>query len=482
MKWPHLIAFMLLLFLPIAWHWDSDIIPVNDGFGWDGNMYGMYTQYLPEAIEQGAINEFRMQRMLVPASLYHLMAWAGLERTHEEVIQAFRISNLLFILLGVIAFLLLARSRKWFGETVMLGAAAVFFNMPIMKMSLFYPVLADIPSMTIGLWAVLCWQKGWRIGLLVVILIGAFAGPTMWVYGLLLLSDTKGSVVKSLTPGSFYWSLVIPALFIVAWVWVWQTSPGVFTDPPSGSQSVRFNLLPFSFLIVLGYLIWVGQPLRYISGLKSQFRQIQWLWLIPFALIIGLVQWVIQRYAGPEQVPQTLLSYGQLLLQQSVTYPAGFLVGHFAYFPGLVILGILASPYLMHNVPRYGPGAILMTLIVLLMALGSETRQLMQVLPWLIFLIIDSVDRHLRFSPWLLGLIIVCLWCLAPWWVDLAEPGSLDGAFLSDPAQSFFRYQGPWMNQASWWRTLITLVGILLTFALSWRYGLIQEKGKSKLS
>ncbi len=74
MKWSWLIVLIVLFAGPVIWSWDSDTIPVNNGFGWDGNMYGMYTQYLPEAIEQGAINRFRMQRMLVREQRYYKSA------------------------------------------------------------------------------------------------------------------------------------------------------------------------------------------------------------------------------------------------------------------------------------------------------------------------------------------------------------------------------------------------------------------------
>ena len=181
MKWSWLIGLVLLFSVPLIWNWDKDTIPVNNGFGWDGNMYGMYTQFLPEAIDQGAINAFRMQRMLIPAMLYAVMERAGMERTPEQVISAYRLVNMICIGLAIIAFLLLAKAANWFDETIWLGFAAIFFSMPFMKMSLFYPILSDIPAFAIGLWAVFCWVKRWRPGLLFAILIGAFTGPTMCV-------------------------------------------------------------------------------------------------------------------------------------------------------------------------------------------------------------------------------------------------------------------------------------------------------------
>lgn len=483
MKWPWLIGLVLLFSVPLIWNWDKDTIPVNNGFGWDGNMYGMYTQFLPEAIDQGAINRFRMQRMLIPASLYWVMVQAGMERTPEQVIQAYRLVNMLFSCLAILAFLLLARAANWFDDTIWLGFAAIFFSMPFMKLSLFYPILADIPSFAIGLWAVFCWAKGWRVGLLFTILIGAFTGPTMWVYGLLLLPGSLKTTRQDEPILSIWWAVIPPILFLILWLMVWQSNQGVFFDPPSLSQSVRMNLLPFSLLFVVGYLWWVGQLIRTVPSMLPQFRTRKWFWLLPFIIIFFFVQWIIQRFAGDEQVPQTILSYIHLLLQQSVTYPGGFVIAHFTYIPGFILIGLFAAPYIHKTIQQFGPGPLLLTLVTLGMAIGSETRQLMQVLPWIVFLFLSALDTHWRFNPILLVLFILGLWIAAPWWSHLAaEAGNLDGQFLKEPAQRYFRYHGPWMSQQTWLIQTLRLVGVMAMLGLTWKFGLIQSVGNSASS
>ncbi len=483
MKWLWLTGLFLLFSVPLIWNWDTDTIPVHNGFGWDGNMYGMYTQFLPEAIEQGAINTYRMQRMLIPAALYWVMKGAGLERTQEQVIQAYRLVNMFFAGLAIIAFFMLAWSAHWFNDTIWLGFAAIFFSMPFMKMSLFYPILADIPAFAIGLWAVFFWVKGWRFALLFSLLLGAFVGPTMWVYGLLLLPGSLKMAKQEEPVLNIWWALISPILFMIIWFWVWQSTPGVFFEPPSFSQSVRLNLLPFSLLIVLGYLWWVGQQVRTLPSMLRQFKTIQWLWLFPFAIVILLVQWIIYQYAGDEEVPQTALSYLHLLVQQSVTYPGGFLIAHFTYIPGIVLIGLFASPFVHRIIQQFGPGPWLLTVVTLGMALGSETRQLMQVLPWIVFLFLVVIDNYWRFNPILLVIIILGLWLAAPWWVHFAtEAGNLDGQFLIEPAQRYFRYHGPWMNQNTWFTQMLSLGGVVAFLALTWRFGLIQTIGRTDSS
>ncbi|MEZ5033292.1 MAG: hypothetical protein R2787_18030, partial [Saprospiraceae bacterium] len=157
--------------------------------------------------------------------------------------------------------------------------------------------------------------------------------------------------------------------------------------------------------------------------------------------------------------------------------PAGFLVAHVAYWPGLVLLLGLASPFLAKVVYRMGPGAVLLTGLTLIMFLGSETRQLMQVAPWLLFIGLQTVDRYWRFNPILLGILILGCWILVPWYEVWGQPGSLDGNFMAEPAQRYFRFQGPWMNDTSWRNGLFVLVGTVVLFALAWRTAFLNKAG-----
>lgn len=94
------IILVLLVALPLVYFWDKDIIPVNEGFGWDGNMYGMYTQHWDEAMKQKAVNEFRMHRILVPFLCGKYYALKGITTSKEELNRAYRLSIAAFFALA----------------------------------------------------------------------------------------------------------------------------------------------------------------------------------------------------------------------------------------------------------------------------------------------------------------------------------------------------------------------------------------------
>jgi hypothetical protein len=466
--WP--LILLLLTAIPLALTWDRDLIPVNQGFGWDGKMYGMYTQHLPEAFEQKAINSHRIQRILVPAALHYILKALDIPRTEAAVIQAYRVSNALFILLAALAFLALARAAAWHWSSTTLGYGALFWSVPVLKMSLFYPLLPDLPAMAMGMLAMLCWYRHWRVGLLLVILAGSFTGPTMMAYGLLLLFPRVSVEDGSRTP--VWWWGVLPLLFLGSWAWAWIQVPEAFNRPPSGSQPVGMTWLPLSLPLALLWMAGLSALLALFRHPREWLGNIPWGYWFALGIVAVIVREMIRLGSGTEAPPQTLVSYLQGLMAQSVTWPGAFLVAHFQYLPGLVLIGALALPVLRNTLSALGTGALLLTLGLGILLLGSETRQLMQLLPWAAFLFTHTLDRHWRLPAWLPALWTAGLLAGARWWERLGTH-SLEEPFLQGPAQRYFRFHGPWMNQDSWLSTLLLLLVCLALIYYLWKKGFI---------
>lgn len=475
-KWLLLLA---LLAIPLAWSWDRDLIPVNKGFGWDGQMYGMYTQFLPHAFEQKAINSHRIQRILVPAVLYHMLSALDIPRTEANVVEAYRFANMFFLLLGALAFLALARAEGWHFHSTVLGFGALFLSVPVLKMSLFYPLLPDLPAMAFGLAALYFWRIGWWWAMLPVLLAGSFTGPTMLAYGL-LLAFPAGYPPKTAKAPWWVWGL-LPLVFLAFWVRTWLHAPDAFMQPPSGSQPVRMALLPLSLPLALAWMAGLSALLYPTLRTPEWWKRIHWGWWAALGLLALAVRGLIAWGAGSEAPPQTPLSYLEGLMVQSVTWPGAFLLAHFQYLPGLVLLGVLTAPFLRRTLNELGLGAILLTIGLGVLLLGSETRQVLQLLPWAAFLFTRALDRHLRVPAGFIALWLVALSVAARWWEKLGNH-PLEEGFLVEPAQRYFRLHGPWMNESTWLSTLAFFLvssGILL---LLWKKDIIAPRNYEDIS
>lgn len=464
------IILVVLVALPLVYFWDKDIIPVNEGFGWDGNMYGMYTQHWDEAMKQKAVNEFRMHRILVPFSWGKYYALKGITPSKEEVIQAYRLSNAFFIGIGILFYFLLAKAAQWRWDVTSLGFAGLFISVPILKMSLFYPLMPDIPAFAFGLIALYFWYKNWPILLLLTILVGWFTAPTMILFGLLLFL-TKNKI-KSKTTTKYWISLLLPILFLIGWSIVWLTDPNLFNNPPSDSHPVQMNLLLLSISLVLIYLFSTGGLIQ--STFDNLFKILKGIHIIWFPLFIlgGIaVKIAIHYWAGDEAAPQTIASYLGLLLAQPVTWPGGFIVSHFVYMPGLILVLILSRKHLIPTIQSKGGGLLLLSIIVSILILGTESRQIIQLFPIIAFVSLQALQKRPELPKWFIIIVLLFMGYMSQFWKIIGVEGSLDGDYLSYPAQNYFKFQGPWMNGESWAVNAGILITCIIIFIIADKKG-----------
>lgn len=466
-SWPYLL--LIPLTATLLYTSTQERIPVNEGLGWDGRLFGYYTANFPTALEAGQINSYRFHRILVPAALHYILSALDVPPTNDNIIRAFQLSNALFILIGALLFLWLARMADWKPWTTAIGFAALFFTLPVLKLSMFYALMPDIPALTFGILAVLCWYAGWRAALLLAILAGAFVAPTMVLFAGLLLFPREDLGKGSGIP---LWTFaILPLLYTGLFLYIQTTDPAAFTTAPAYSQIVHTALLPLAITIGSLYLLVMTPLFGSIPRKTDYWKKLPWLWWGLAALALVVIRGIIHYGAGNETPPQTSSSYLQLLILQSLTYPGSFLAAHFQYIPGVILFGILSIPFLRRETCRQGVGALLMVFGILFLHLGTETRQLLQLAPFILFLFLQAFDRHWEIRPWFGGLAILALWISGRWWTDLSKAGAIDPPYLSYPSQYYFRFQGPWMAYETMAISLLSLALAIGILAIAWKLG-----------
>lgn len=440
----------------LAYTWHKDLIPVHDGYGWDGQKYGMYTQYWHQAVEQKAINRFRMQRMLMPAILAKYLHKDGRPVQNEQVIRAYKVGNVISIGMSIILFLLIALKLKWSIPQLIIGFAAAFYSFTVLKMSMYYPVLGDLPAMACGWLAVFMWIHHYRFGLLATILFGCFTAPTMILFSALLIFPRE-KVDKPFIP-KWIFPALLSVLFLSVWVWTWLNASENFLQPPSSSQPVRTQWLWLSLPIAIAWIALLGTltPRMTIPLIKKSFLS-NWLWIL--LLIGGLagVRWLILYWSGTEMPPQSIFGYFQLILAQSVTHPGSFIVAHSVYYPGLLLLTLIAFFQIHQTLLENGYGAALLMVGTGILLMGTESRQLIQMLPFIIVVLTQSLGQ-MTIKVWIAAsFAFICL-IASRWWMYMGHPEQFSGNFLLFPAQQYFQFHGPWMNPSSWMKGAVAVV------------------------
>lgn len=130
-----------------------DVIPVNNGFGYDGLIYGKHAQAddFFAFFDYPGLSSQRTNRVLPGFIVYGALTFTDLEKTTARVVLGFQILNLVSLL--VTAFFLwrlccLWRMRRmgfWF------AAVAIFVNFMNLNMPYYDPVLTDTASIMLSM-------------------------------------------------------------------------------------------------------------------------------------------------------------------------------------------------------------------------------------------------------------------------------------------------------------------------------------------
>ena len=180
-------SFALMLFIiatlgisSIFW---GEKIPINGGFGWDGQIYGTVAQQM----DVHALDTYYFHRILPSTIVHYALILLRQPLDNHTIILAFSLLNLAMLLLSCVLYrfiakeLLLGNAGFWF------GFAAIFVNYPCAKVFWYYPVQTDTTALALSLALLLFYLKKQPFLVFSVALLGAFTFPTLIYAGTFLL-------------------------------------------------------------------------------------------------------------------------------------------------------------------------------------------------------------------------------------------------------------------------------------------------------
>ncbi|RMZ61052.1 hypothetical protein D1632_03535 [Chryseobacterium nematophagum] len=115
---------------------------------------------------------------------------------------------------------------------------------------------------------------------------------------------------------------------------------------------------------------------------------------------------------------------------------------------------------------------IIFTLFIIFSILGTETRQFLQLFPFVLFIFLDSLKNYKFSANLVLGVFIFQLIWSRFWYIiDLPEGFlfyALKDKDISDfPAQRYFQFQGPWLSETnSIWYGAIFIIIYLIAYTI----------------
>lgn len=491
----HRVILVLILTVILTYAFFAEKIEHRNGMGYDGAFYGDFTIHFKEYIRNHTINKYYFQRLFVPFIISNLFSILHINLSIPNVILAYSIANLVFICIGVYFFFKISNFLKLSKSIEVIGFAALFFCFPVLKLCLYYPILMDIPAFAVAIVIVNFYLKRNIYLFFFFILIGSFIYPTFILLSILYIFDFKKSdenndpeqsrIVPFLNKVNGFHLLIcfaLPAFFI--WIYIvliWLSSFELLTEQLTVNMPGTLYIW-FSFLLTLIYVVSLNYFPKERITLQRFLKSINYSGIILGTLVFILIQLMIISFASKEVATLTIKNYFHAVLCQTVKNPLNFLVAHVFYFGLAPILSLFIIKDIKREVINFGFGMILFFNMAIFFSIGSESRQLINYYPFLILLLLYSLNKY-----WEVSMKFSCVFgaiCigLSHFWYTINKGIMPDAetdydSCLKFPLQRYFMFQGPWVNDTMYkiHLAVVCFLLVLLWFLVK-KTGLVKRK------
>jgi hypothetical protein len=451
-------------------------IPINDGLGWDGLIYGTIAKGGPFNLGDFLLDQYALRRILPSLVVHYSLRAAGISLNDTHVVYGFGLLNV--ACLSCIAWLWVRIARllgigvrgRW------LGFCGLILNFAVLKNTTYYPVLTDIPAYAIGCGMLLAYLRGSVAGLCLLTAAGAFVWAPLLPQGLVLLlfpreqADDIGACKCEAGQRTDLRNYLIAgfatyyALLAIGWSLSHANLPVYgFIDPLKSA-------LPLSLAVVAAYLFFA--ILRLVD-FRQAVRAIETLFLRDWRrLLIVAGGVVVLRFAYGYLAPDQGRLSGQLYLLilgvKSVNKPGVFLVGHAVYFGPIILMAIILWSGIGDSIRRVGFGLSLAVLLSLVQGLDGESRHLIHAFPLIVPFVVQKVERQ-NWTRWQYVVFGTISLIASKVWLTINSAGMESNANLLEfPWQRYAMNYGVFMTNATY--LIQGAIAVVLGIAL-YRFG-----------
>ncbi|HEY3093437.1 MAG TPA: hypothetical protein VGJ52_10085 [Vicinamibacterales bacterium] len=478
-----LIAVCTLLFLCTCFV-VRDTIPAASGTGYDGGRYAAWAKTLgidalidsaatrwqpsPPGAER-PLDTYYARRILPSLVVHYLLAGTGVESSTANVILAFTVLNIALLVVTVVCWLKAAdelhvgRNGKWIA---VIGLVVSYGNL---KMPLYYPTLTDTSALAAGAAAMLFYVQRRTVALWLMAFAGGFIWPTFTYFGCLLLAFPRtdsGLDVPARRGVAVAFALGIAIGVVVAIELLFRTGYELRNTPVHPIARLR-NVSA----IVVGVYLFFGA--RALLDSRALWESLQPRVLVTssrflMAVLLLVSTEAVVRVVAPLPPEITLREALSNYAISAVFQPFTFFVAHVLYFGPVVIFALFAWPEIAARVRQLGPGAIAYVLAALLMSIGSESRQLINALPFVFLVLAPSLEHVVSSWPRATAFAAVTFLCSKAW-LPMDRTLSLPYLGAVDWRAFYVSSRGPWIEHGVYLGQLLVLTPVAVMFYRWWK-------------
>lgn len=471
---------LILLFWGIFSVLFIGVVPVSNGFGWDGVKYGQIALDFGNLI--GKIDSYSAGRIFPSVLIHYVLKFINTPINLHSVLLGFQVYNILILVLSAIFWVQIAKRLSLNHIAKWIGFCALFINYPLLNYYFFIPAQTEGTAFFMSILMIYSYLSKNSILLITTTIISFFTWPTMVFIGLIIFIysnlENKFWEAKSKKLKTFFFIILItsPLLlglfgntFISGYKFAGEIIPK-FKDLSKIKQFSFKELI--NFVINLGYLffiLWVIlRRFDFIGFIKASFKKsIFNKILLSLVILVQLI--VIKTFIYSPTLPAEF-TFKALIIQMtlySLRFPFQNLICHISYYGPLIILLILFFRDFINYLKRTNLPVLIIFLFSILFSLNVESRVLTNFYPFIAVFLIKSVDftkiSNLKFFTFIFVSVSLLY---SKIWLPIELPSS-GGDLYKFPMQWLFMNLGPWMNfQMYLIHTIATAIFFILFYII----------------
>ena len=434
-------------------------IPVGNGFGFDGVVYGNAAKNFYHTIVDKRISSFYLQRIFPSGVIYSFFKILSIDRNNDNIIRAFGIYNFILILLSICLWFKIGKELQLSDRLVLMGLVSFLFSYGIIKLNFYYPVLTDTTALFLGFLTVWGYISKKNFLILLCVLVGAFTWPTV-MYTVPFLQVFRTEQTTSASHNFKLRYLFITSLILIL--------SGVALYKHYFSSLERlFGIEVYEWLLplgIMGFLAYVFFAFNYVTNFDIKdficniHKRLNYRWLFVYTGILLSVTLLSKLYPRPIDTVTFNLYIGWISLS-AIAKPLSPLISHVVYYGPIVLLAVFFWKKISLNVQKYGIGLICFFAFYLFLSIDSESRHLMFFFPFFITFTLLSLKEYAVSNLFLAIYSSIALGFSKSWFMINTDEfvqniGKLSGydwnAIYSPPLQRYCMSSGLYMSFTSY--------------------------------
>ncbi len=403
------LAFILLMAAAAAVTFlRGDFIGTNNGIGDDGEIYFRMVRDAPGILDS-QLPKWLLAKTLVPVLIRYGLDVFGMDLSDANIWNAFFIINSIFLGLSAIAWADVCRKAKLSIMGTLFSFFALYMNFGFLKFYYYYPTTIDPPSFLIGVLMLRAYLGSNLLALVALTIAGSFVrqtfifiGPALIFFGRetpYVIKESAGGILAKwpifLGVGvllfgfaSYWW--YGEALKAVGKTYTGQELAWAVLNKIEHSPHITILLTLVFVFIALWMLFRNVDTVAIIRNLKARN--------VLFAIgVFVFIKILFSAFAQPAP-PMDWSPLDQLLRVSflSVRKPFRFIVTHVYFFGPVIIFAMVFWKGICGHVREHGAGAVSILALTVVHGIYPESRQLIELFPFLVFFTALAADPYLK--------------------------------------------------------------------------------------